>query len=533
MNVVVAVAGISIVSALFLSTFHSTLFSDRQMQVRQVVESIYSLLAHYGELEKQGVMTREAAQAAALKAVEDIRYGDDGYFWINDHQPKMVMHPIKPKLNGQYLGEIKDPQGKPLFKAFVSKAESDPEGGFVDYLWPKVGKDDPQPKVSFVKDYPAWQWIIGSGLYVDDVNGAFISVALKTLSGVGVIGLLIVGISIWLGRSILLPVKRLEQTMTAVQARNNLSIRTDVTDGSELGRMGNAFNHMMDKLQAFVTEVEQAIHTIKTDAVTLSDVADVTLSAIDREQMQASEVATAMNEMSVTVNEIASNANATALLTSDTNREAKAVKGVVDETIVTIDALSKDVSRATLAIQELDQSAETIGGVLDVIQSIAEQTNLLALNAAIEAARAGEQGRGFAVVADEVRNLANRTQQSTNEIQEIIQAVQGGAKNAVKVMASGQAQADQCVQQVNSAGHAIESINSFVSEIEARSKHIATAAEQQSQVASEINRNVHEIKTLSSENVASSKQTARFSHDLMQLSDSLNDMMLRMHDQAG
>jgi len=264
----------------------------------------------------------------------------------------------------------------------------------------------------------------------------------------------------------------------------------------ELGQLELAIKMLESQLETVVWRIGDASHNLEASAHHAVDLSRRTNEDMDRQANEIEMVATAMNEMTATVHDVASNASHTAEATRLADQEVQAGKVVVNQSIETIGQLAKRVEEAVAVIAKLAMDSEHIGSVVEVIRGIAEQTNLLALNAAIEAARAGEQGRGFAVVADEVRTLASRTQSSTDEIQEMIQKLQDAAGQAVGVMEQGQHAARSSVEQASHAGESLESITRAVDIITAMTTQIATAAEEQSAVAEEINRNVVNISTV-------------------------------------
>ncbi len=272
------------------------------------------------------------------------------------------------------------------------------------------------------------------------------------------------------------------------------------------------------RIGEFASRLEQ---TSQNTAAT----AEQTHAGIRKHQSETDQVATAMNEMSATVHDVARNATETAQATRDANTESQLGQDIVRETIAAIERLSSEVEKAAGVIKKLEKDSENIGSVVDVIKNIAEQTNLLALNAAIEAARAGEQGRGFAVVADEVRTLASRTQQSTQEIQHMIEGLQGATRDAARVMEDGRNQAALGVKQVAKTGQSLTRIADAVERIAGMSAQIATASEQQSAVAEEINRNILNITHVVEETAAGASNTAVASEDLLRLSGGLKALL--------
>ncbi|MDX1251777.1 MAG: methyl-accepting chemotaxis protein [Gammaproteobacteria bacterium] len=327
-------------------------------------------------------------------------------------------------------------------------------------------------------------------------------------------------------RGIIRGVAELEH-VTARLADGDLNARVNNHGADELGRVAKAFNHMADKFKNAIGEVSGSTSQLAAAAEELSAVSVQTSHGITQQQSETDQVATAMNEMSATVQDVARNAEQAANAARNADAEAQNGRRVVGDNIDAIDALAAEVERAAQVIQKLEAESGSIGTVVDVIKSIAEQTNLLALNAAIEAARAGEQGRGFAVVADEVRTLASRTQQSTHEIQQMIQRLQTGASEAVQVMMQGRNQAQVSVQQAARAGESLASITRAVTSITDMNTQIASAAEEQSAVSEEINRNIVTISQIGSQTAAGAHQTSAASEELARLAAQLQSLVGR------
>ena len=523
-----AVLGTVAVGLHTMSNLHDNLLEDRKIQTRHVVESAHGVLAYFQQLEKNGSMSRKQAQQEAISVVKALRYGKDGYFWINDMHPTMIMHPTKPKLDGKDLSKTADPNGKRLFVAFAEEVKAHGEG-FVDYMWPKPGHDKPVGKISYVKGFKPWDWIIGSGIYIDDVNTIFWEhITELVVVSIAILAVLVL-LSLVIVKSITVPLKKLQLVMSDVQTSGDLGLRANIQQGDEIGLMSSAFDGMLGKLHGFVGEVRSAIDKLSDASSRLGNITEKTKEDVMVEQSQTEQVSVAMNEMSMTVQEVASNAQEAAQAAQEADAETATGKHVVSATIDSINHLAQEVENAAQVIHKLEQDSEGIGRVLDVIRGIAEQTNLLALNAAIEAARAGDQGRGFAVVADEVRTLAQRTQQSTEEIQQMIETLQGGARDAVQVMDSGRSQTKSSVEQAAKAGESLESITQAVTRIRNMNIQIAMAAEKQSNVAEEINSSVANITKTSLHTSESAQNTSEASSELRQLAQSLEERVSQFH----
>ncbi|HBC55558.1 MAG TPA: methyl-accepting chemotaxis protein, partial [Gammaproteobacteria bacterium] len=301
----------------------------------------------------------------------------------------------------------------------------------------------------------------------------------------------------------------------------DLTKRINSSASDEIGDLVTGFNNFVDKLQSIVRDVISSTTQLATAAEEMSVITSQTKQGMSQQQSETDEVVTAMNQMTSTVENVAKNASAAAAAAKDADEEAAKGKEVVRQTIDSIGQLAQEVEIAADVIQRLEQDSENIGVVLDVIKGIAEQTNLLALNAAIEAARAGEQGRGFAVVADEVRTLASRTQESTQEIQKMIEQLQTGARNAVEAMVHGRDQAKSSVDQAGLAGESLESITEVVASISNMNIQIAGATEEQSSVADEIKRNVSNISGIAKESAKGAHQTAEAGEELASLASQL------------
>ncbi|QNH04767.1 methyl-accepting chemotaxis protein [Pseudomonas sp. B11D7D] len=307
----------------------------------------------------------------------------------------------------------------------------------------------------------------------------------------------------------------------------DLRVRLDVMSKDELGKLSHAFNRFLDKLQPLIKEVGRVTGEVADSAKSLAGMAAANDRLISSEHAAVDQVSTAATEMSVAVHEVARNAQNAADAARHAETQSREGAQVVGATIHSIRQLAQEVESASDTIQTLEQETANIGAVLAVIKGIAEQTNLLALNAAIEAARAGEQGRGFAVVADEVRALAARTQESTKDIQQMIERLQAGVQNAVKATHSGSARARQSVEQAAGVDQALSVTGDSVQRINDMAAQIATACEEQSSVTEEIARNISDIRDLSNEAALTSEQSTRASQHLSELSYGLAQLVGR------
>ncbi len=321
------------------------------------------------------------------------------------------------------------------------------------------------------------------------------------------------------------PLNALARTIEQTKANRDLSVRLEVRGQGEVAAIGHAFNAMIAEFQQLLRQVLVASGRLSQAADEMSGIVERTARGVLRQQSESDQVAAAMHEMAATVQEVARNTGEAANASHVAHSEAAKGGEVVGATSAGIQRLADEVENTAVAIQRLEAESENIGTVLNVIGGIAAQTNLLALNAAIEAARAGESGRGFAVVADEVRTLAQRSQEATEEIKTLIERLQKGAEDAVAAMESGKREAGRCVEQAASAGESLDAIARAVLAITDMNNQIASAAEQQSAVAEEINRNVANISQVSHETAAAVQETTAGSSDLATLAMELQGLV--------
>lgn len=319
----------------------------------------------------------------------------------------------------------------------------------------------------------------------------------------------------------------LAQTMAVVQriADGDLTQNLQVTRRDELGVLQQGIQRMGATLRDLIGGIRDGVTQIASAAEELSAVTEQTSAGVNSQKIETDQVATAMHEMSATVQEVARNAEQASQAASLADKEAREGDKVVGEAIAQIERLADEVSRSTEAMRVLQQESDKIGSVMDVIKAVADQTNLLALNAAIEAARAGEAGRGFAVVADEVRSLAQRTQQSTEEIAGLVAGLQSGSERVATVMSNSRSLTDSSVLLTRKAGTALESITSTVSNIQSMNQQIAAAAEEQSAVAEEISRSILNVRDVSEQTAAASDETAASSVELARLGGQLQQLV--------
>jgi methyl-accepting chemotaxis protein len=466
---------------------------EKQATVSYLVQEAATMLASYQKQVDAGTLTKEDAQKQASERIAAIRYDGSNYLWINDMNAKMVMHPIKPEMNGKDLRELKDSTGKDFFREMVELCR-DKGKGFVEYTWPKPGSSAAVPKISYVELYQPWGWVIGTGIYVDDVSAHMRTIQISIGGALLAILALCILLAWVVSATITRPVKSIVDAMKDIaEGESDLTKQLPVLANNEIGELGREVNVFIDKLHDVIGSVSGSSIKVAIAANQLHATAEHIATGAEEVVAQSITVATAGEEMSATSGDIAKNCQYASEGAQRATQSAQNGVAVVDATISVMREIAERVQKSAKTVESLGERSDQIGAIIGTIEDIADQTNLLALNAAIEAARAGEQGRGFAVVADEVRALAERTTRATREIGEMIKAIQAETKGAVDAMGQGVRQVEAGTQEAAKSGEALREIMEQINDVATQVSQIATAVEEQTATTSEISHNMHQI----------------------------------------
>ncbi|EGU33579.1 methyl-accepting chemotaxis protein [Vibrio scophthalmi] len=471
----------------------------------------------------------------AKEILKAMRFESDGYFFAYDSQGVNTLHAIKPELEGKNLMGMKDENGVGVISGLIDASKNG--DGFLYFSWHKPTIDAQAPKLGYAEYLKKWDWVLGTGIYIDDIDlqvAAYRESRMQALNSqtfsaivLSFISLLITCavISVVISRGVR-PLQHIAESLKDVAAgEGNLAARLKVESQDEVGEVAQAFNDFMDKLHPLISDIRGSAGSVKAAAGQLDGQTSQASGQMQRHCLETDKVVTAVTEMSMTAKEVASNTNATAQAIDDANDQISDAQQEVNHAIEGINQLVKDVNLTSEAVSDLSAQTEQITKVLQVIGEIAEQTNLLALNAAIEAARAGEQGRGFAVVADEVRSLASRTQNSTHEIGDMLKLLQSGVSRAVTTMATSQQRGEQTAQESNQIQDTLAAVQFSVSTIRDMGLQTASAAEEQSAVAEEINRNLVEIQHIVNEINQTLQQSESISSQLTSSGDEMHRLV--------
>ncbi|MBM4180778.1 MAG: methyl-accepting chemotaxis protein [Betaproteobacteria bacterium] len=511
-------AGLIVLGAFSVFEQRNHMQEEKRMALRSLVETAIGVIEQEYKLQQAGRHGQEEAQRRAKEILSGLRYAGNEYFWINDATPRMVMHPIRPELDGKDLSDTKDPSGKPLFREMVEAVKATGAGD-VDYLWPKPGSDQPVPKISHVREFKPWGWIVGTGIYVDDVEAAFRQDAMTSAAFVLLVGVLLGALGLAINRSVQRQIGG-EPAVAAKQVEHFAQgdLTQNIASASDQpGNLLGALSSMQAKLHQIVGEINQGTDTLAKESGELSvSASEISLAARNQAESSAA-TAASIEELTVSINEVSEIAR----ITEDNSRKTADLAGkgaeVVRHAAREIENIAESVKDSAARIHTLVGRSQEIGNITNVIKDIADQTNLLALNAAIEAARAGEQGRGFAVVADEVRKLAERTTQATSQISQMVGAIQGDTREAVQAMESASPKVQLGQELAMQATDVLDEIQHQAEDSLGKARDVANATKEQAVTANGIAGHVENIASMTEETNAATEHNAASARQLNEL----------------
>lgn len=483
-----------------------TLLAGKSAATRQAVEVAFGILESFELQTRSGQLTLEEAKSRAAVQIRNLRYNGKEYFWINDLDTKMIMHPVKPELDGRSMADDKDPQGKYLFREFVQVA-GERGSGYVSYFWPKPGSSTAVAKLSYVKLYKPWGWVIGSGIYIDDVTSEIVALRWKLAAGILLFIVVTLALAVSIGRGVTRPLNAIVDMLPSIAA-GDLTCHVSITQENEMGKLAEAVTMMVARLRTMVSGIKQTTDSIATSSSQLHTESERMSGSLEQTSEKTAIIAMASEEMSATSNEIARNCTSAANSSQRASELAKTGNQLVQDTLAGMGRIAVRVRNSATTVESLGVRSDQIGDIVNTIGDIADQTNLLALNAAIEAARAGENGRGFAVVADEVRALADRTAKATKEINSMIKVIQAETREAVNSMKQGVSEVEQGTIDAGRSGEALEGIACQINEVTSQVTQIAIAAEQQCATIGEITTIIQDVTSDIKESSNGSQESA-------------------------
>ena len=512
------------------SRLKNNLYQGKQSAVQQLVESTWGIVDHYVDQSQKGLLTETQAKAAAIEAVRHTRFADKNYFFISDTQSRIVLHPIKPELEGKDLSGVRDPDGKLLFVEMAKVAKAAGEG-FVSYQWNKPGAEDPVSKISFVKLMPGWNWVIGAGVYQDDVEAELSEVfflILSIMTAAIICSLLLV---YFVSRSVTKPLTATVQMIGELE-KGNLDLRLNLDQHDEIGQMAKSLDGFADNMKDEVLAAFEALAngnlTFKANGVirqpltkanaALNDVmgqiqiageqissgSNQVAASSESLSQGATEQASSLEEISASLNEMSTQTTTNAENANKANLLATEAQGAAEKG-------SSQMQHMVKAMSEINAAGQNISKIIKTIDEIAFQTNLLALNAAVEAARAGQHGKGFAVVAEEVRNLAARSAKAAAETADLIEGSVAKTENGSNI--------------ANQTAEALQEIVGGIAQVTDLIAEIATASNEQAQGVAQISQGVEQVDQVTQQNTANAEETAAAAEELSGQAEQLQQML--------
>ncbi|MFA0057815.1 methyl-accepting chemotaxis protein [Vibrio echinoideorum] len=468
---------------------------DNKARVTELFKSAYSILTEVEKMAIEGTLEEQQAKQLATRLLRNNVYKDNEYVYVADENMTFIATPLDPQLHGTSFNDFKDGDGNSVGQ-LIQRVLGNRTGQIIEYTWTQKLPDGAiEEKLSIAEKTPHWGWVVGTGIGFNEVNARFWSTAQwQLLLCVMIAGLILSSLIVSIKRMLALLGGEPRDVREAVQAVAEGRIQTSFETQAINGSIYHAVQQMSQSLAELVSNLNVSMLALRGELQRVEDRAGSIAQLTETQQQSTEIIATAMTEMASSANNVADSAGDTARNTDEADKQSQHTQHLIHNTVDNIQGLAGQLGTASEAVANLDSDVHNIVKVLDVIGDIAEQTNLLALNAAIEAARAGEQGRGFAVVADEVRNLAGRTQSSTKEIQLMINNLQEGSRNAIKTMNVCASTSESTVIESQNASEALQQIVIALESISSMSHQIATAAAEQTQVSGDISKRINMIE---------------------------------------
>ncbi|WP_434358872.1 methyl-accepting chemotaxis protein [Parasalinivibrio latis] len=504
-----AVSGLIALTVIQNVNHYHEILEERKQHLHEKLEiALHVLEAGHAE-------GTEEAKTQALTILQEMHFGESGYFFAIDDNDKMIVGTAA--LRNKDFSTFRDLNGKNVLASLRNVIRQSPSGAYDSYVFHKPGSKEPIEKVSVIRQFPAWGLILGTGIYIDDIRNDVISDAISSGTMTLVMALVLVLLAWQISLQLIKPVKSMKNVLKLVSS-GDLTTRATITSHDEIGQMGEHLNAALNNLCDLLRHIEKGTVKLDSNSRALKALADTSTQGIQKQSLDVDSAASAMEEMSSSVKEVENSTHVASENAQKATSMLETANNSLDIAISQFTTVNSDIQHSAQTIEKLALNTDKIGEVVTVINNISEQTNLLALNAAIEAARAGEAGRGFAVVADEVRKLAHSTRESTEQITDIINELQGSAQNAVARMKTGTRQTAESLEQAKAVDANMKELATLIGELQTMNLQIAASSTQQSSVAEEIACNMASINDVFSDTRRASVQSLDLSEDVAGLS---------------
>lgn len=517
--------GLAMIASYTLWQLKQDAMEAHSERIKNIVESSVGIIANYQKLEAEKKLTREEAQTQAKEALRTPRFGANDYYFLYDFDGRAVMVAGNPKMEGNIFLGKEDKKGFKMWDAIVAAGKAG--SGYVDYWFPRAGATEASPKRGYVIGIPEWRWIVGTGVYVDDVDTAvtraawhYAILSLLVLAVTGAVGFLV-------ARSVVRQLGGEPEVVIGLMSRVADGDLTTEVPAALPGSILDSAGRMVREVRRMVSDIAGHAHALSQGAGHIGTASREVALAAGRQSDATASMAAAIEELTVSINHISDNASSTQESSRETVTQARDGVQRIEAAGREIDGIAQSVGSASSKIGQLEEKARQISSIAGVIKEIAGQTNLLALNAAIEAARAGEQGRGFAVVADEVRKLAERTSVATVEIEQMIAAVQNETSAVVGLMGDALPQVSAGVSAAEAAANALRTIQNGAQAALARVEEVANSTKEQSSASNAIAQRVEEVASMVEETTAAMQSSANTAEEMEKIASQLTGLVQR------
>ena len=519
LTVLIAMLGLLALGSFQIIHLRNQLLQDRKDTLRGAVDIAVSTVAGFQEQEKKGTLSREEAQRQAKDALRSMRYLGPEYFYVYDSKGMGVMHPVRPEYVGKPHWDRQDKSGAYTIRKMIGAALD--QSHFTETLTPRPGSDVQVAKLHYLEHFQPWDWVIGTGLYIDDLDTLFYA-QLRTAGAVMAAALLLVGfIAWWITRGILRQIGGEPAEAVSTMSRVASGDLTVSLDSQHRESLLGELNHLVQVLRQMMQEISQSATSVAQSSQEIADTSARVASSAAAETEATQAMAAAMEELTVSITHVSENATETDLHANGAAMLAKEGEDSVAQVSDSISAMANTVANAATQVRALAANTEEVARMAQVIKDIAGQTNLLALNAAIEAARAGEQGRGFAVVADEVRVLAEHTEKATLEISGVVERIRNETIGAAKVMDAALPEAEKVRATTTDTTQLLHRIAESSRAAQALVRDVADSTREQSEASTSLAQQVERIANQVEDTGSSMSVTARAAQSLLQTAQQL------------
>ncbi|MFL0808985.1 MAG: cache domain-containing protein [Agarilytica sp.] len=521
-NIIFALLCLFITMVFNLFDKRQNMMDARQHELKVILESTHNVIDSIYAQFQNGQLNEEEAKQKAIAVVDKMRFDESGYINIVNLNGTMVNHAIKKDLNGRDVSQLQDPKGAHIISEALEIARTQ-GNGFHEYYWPKPNSEKAEKKIAGIWLFKPWGWALSVGVYVDDIQSSFSAGALRSVLIIGGIATILLVISSLTSKSIISPIKTMTVQLKEVSETQNLTIHMKESGAKEVQTLAREFNTLMQSMRDSLRNVQLSTTELSNQSQMLSEASNQIASSSNQQKDATNSIAATVEEFTATVDDLAQNASHMRELSNTSSEQSKLGSQAMSDTVKQIQDIAVNVRGSSSVIGELGTLSGNIQEIVNVIQSVAEQTNLLALNAAIEAARAGEQGRGFAVVADEVRQLAARTAESSGQISGTIGEIQTATQTAMTEMETGVEKVDIGLKHVNDSDAIIHNLQDSSENLEQIIDQVSNALGDQTTASNEMSTRVSDIAHMAETNSRIAEQTQQSIKQLYSLVEKLTD----------